>query len=146
MPKDDKRKELTQEEIDAMSDEETVTALNAMWSNFCVTDAFEPGSVVKPIVMAGALEKGKISVNDTFTCDGGETFGANGDTYIKCAVWPDAHGTETLGEVIQNSCNDGMMAIGRKMGAALLLDYQSRFNFGSRTGIDLPKFRSNLYA
>lgn len=66
----------SQEEIDAMSDEETVTALNAMWSNFCVTDAFEPGSVVKPIVMAGALEKGKISVNDTFTCDGGETFGA----------------------------------------------------------------------
>ena len=47
-----------------------------MWSNFCVTDAFEPGSVVKPIVMSGALEKGKITVNDTFNCDGGETFGA----------------------------------------------------------------------
>ena len=65
------------------SDKKTVEALNAMWSNFCVTDAFEPGSVVKPIVMSGALEKGKITVNDTFNCDGGETFGANGDTYIK---------------------------------------------------------------
>ena len=128
----------SQEEIDKMSDEETVTALNAMWGNFCVTDAFEVGSVVKPIVMAGALEKGKISTTDTFTCDGGETFGANGDTYIKCAVWPDAHGTETLSEVIANSCNDGMMQIAAKMGTEAFLKAQSLFNFGSRTGIDLP--------
>ena len=128
----------SQEEIDKMSDEETVTALNAMWGNFCVTDAFEVGSVVKPIVMAGALEKGKISTTDTFTCDGGETFGANGDTYIKCAVWPDAHGTETLREVIANSCNDGMMQIAAKMGTEAFLKAQSLFNFGSRTGIDLP--------
>ena len=128
----------SQEEIDKMSDEETVTALNAMWGNFCVTDAFEVGSVVKPIVMAGALEKGKISATDTFTCDGGETFGANGDTYIKCAVWPDAHGTETLSEVIANSCNDGMMQIAAKMGTEAFLKAQRLFNFGSRTGIDLP--------
>ena len=127
----------SQEEIDKMSDEETVTALNAMWGNFCVTDAFEVGSVVKPIVMAGALEKGKISATDTFNCDGGETFGANGDTYIKCAVWPDAHGTETLREVIANSCNDGMMQIAAKMGTEAFLKAQSLFNFGSRTGIDL---------
>ena len=128
----------SQEEIDKMSDEETVTALNAMWGNFCVTDAFEVGSVVKPIVMAGALEKGKISATDTFNCDGGETFGANGDTYIKCAVWPDAHGTETLREVIANSCHDGMMQIAAKMGTEAFLKAQSLFNFGSRTGIDLP--------
>ena len=128
----------SQEEIDKMSDEETVTALNTMWGNFCVTDAFEVGSVVKPIVMAGALEKGKISATDTFNCDGGETFGANGDTYIKCAVWPDAHGTETLREVIANSCNDGMMQIAAKMGTEAFLKAQSLFNFGSRTGIDLP--------
>ena len=128
----------SQEEIDKMSEEETVTALNAMWGNFCVTDAFEVGSVVKPIVMAGALEKGKISATDTFNCDGGETFGANGDTYIKCAVWPDAHGTETLREVIANSCNDGMMQIAAKMGTEAFLKAQSLFNFGSRTGIDLP--------
>ena len=128
----------SEEEIAAMNDEETVEALNAMWSNFTVTDAYEPGSVVKPIVMAGALEKGKISESDTFNCDGGQTFGANGDTYIKCAVWPDAHGTETLREVIANSCNDAMMQIAAKMGTEQFLSAQSLFNFGSRTGIDLP--------
>ena len=134
----------SQTEIDAMNDEETVEALNGMWSNFCVTDAFEPGSVVKPIVMAGALEKGRISVNDTFVCDGGQTFGANGDTYIKCAVWPDAHGTEALRDVIANSCNDAMMQIAAKMGTEQFLKAQTLFNFGSRTGIDLPNEGSGV--
>ena len=109
-----------------------------MWSNFCITETYEPGSVVKPIVMAGALEKGRISESDTFNCDGGQTFGANGDTYIKCAVWPDAHGTEALRDVIANSCNDAMMQIAAKMGTEQFLKAQTLFNFGSRTGIDLP--------
>ena len=134
----------SQTEIDAMNDEETVEALNGMWSNFCVTDAYEPGSVVKPIVMAGALEKRRISVNDTFVCDGGQTFGANGDTYIKCAVWPDAHGTEALRDVIANSCNDAMMQIAAKMGTEQFLKAQTLFNFGSRTGVDLPNEGSGV--
>lgn len=134
----DLSREYSEEEIKAMNDEQTVEALNGMWSNYCVTDAFEPGSVVKPIVMAGALEKGKISESDTFLCDGLEVFGANAETKIKCAVYPDAHGTETLGEVIANSCNDGMMQIGAKMGSEQFIKAQSLFNFGARTGIDLP--------
>ena len=134
----------SEEEIKAMNDEQTVEALNGMWSNYCVTDAFEPGSVVKPIVMAGALEKGKISESDTFLCDGLEIFGANGETPIKCAVYPDAHGTETLGEVIANSCNDGMMQIGAKMGSEQFIKAQSLFNFGARTGIDLPNEGSGI--
>ena len=125
----------TKDEIKAMNDVETVEALNGMWRNFCVTDAYEPGSVVKPIVMASALEKGAIQETDTFVCDGSQTFG---DTMIKCAVYPSAHGTETLGEVIANSCNDAMMQIGAKMGATQFIKAQSLFNFGTRTGIDLP--------
>lgn len=134
----------SEEEIKAMNDEETVTALNAMWNNFCVTDAFEPGSVVKPIVMAGALEKGSIFENDNFVCDGGQVFGANNDTFIKCAVYPDAHGTEDLMHVIANSCNDGMMQIAERMGAEQFIKAQSLFNFGSRTGIDLPNEGSGI--
>lgn len=128
----------SESQIKSMNDEETVEALNDMWSNFCVTDAFEPGSVVKPIVMAGALEKGEISASDTFTCDGLQVFGVNGETSIKCAVYPDAHGTQTLAEVIANSCNDGMMQIGERMGSEQFIKAQSLFNFGTRTGIDLP--------
>ena len=82
---------------------------------------------------------GAISETDNFVCDGGQSFGAEGaTTFIKCAVWPDAHGTETLSDVIANSCNDGMMQIAAKMGKDNFLKTQSTFNFGTRTGIDLP--------
>lgn len=134
----------TKEEIKAMNDEETVEAMSAMWSNYCVTDAYEPGSTVKPIVMASALEKGAIKEADTFVCDGGQGFGANNDPFIKCAAYPNAHGTETLGEVIANSCNDGMMQIAERMGAEQFIKTQSVFNFGTRTGIDLPNEGSGI--
>lgn len=126
----------SEEAIRKMNDAETVDALNGMWSNFCTTDAYEPGSVVKPIVMASALEKGSISTSDNFVCDSGQQFGT--DTFIKCAVYPDAHGDETLADVIANSCNDGMMQIASRMGAEQFIKAQSLFNFGSYTGIDLP--------
>ena len=131
----------TDKEIEAMDDEQTKDALFQMWKNYCVSQNFEPGSTVKPIVVAGALESGAITENSRFLCDGGEEIG---EDYVKCAVYPDNHGTESLGEVIQNSCNDGMMAIGRKMGASLFLEYQNKFNFGTRTGIDLPSEETGL--
>lgn len=106
-----------------------------LWGNFCISDNFELGSVFKPVTVASALESGAVTTEDTYLCDGGEQIGTD---YVKCAVWPDAHGTETLGEVIQNSCNDGTMAVARAMGAEEFLTYQKKFNFGSQTGIDLP--------
>lgn len=131
----------TEKEIEAMDDEQTKDALFNMWKNYCVSQNFEPGSTVKPIVVAGALESGAITENSRFLCDGGEEIG---EDYVRCAVYPDNHGAESLGEVIQNSCNDGMMAIGRKMGGAKFLEYQQRFNFGTRTGIDLPNEETGL--
>lgn len=129
----------SEEETKAMDDQETVEALNAMWNNFCITDAYEPGSVVKPIVMAAGLETGRISGEDTFLCDGFQNFGAAGNvTMIKCAVYPDAHGVETLADIIANSCNDGMMQIASAIGNERFIRMQSVFNFGSRTGVDLP--------
>ena len=120
-------------------EEERKSAMNEaiykQWRNFCITDTYEPGSVVKPITVAAALESGSIAPDDTFYCDGFEQVA---DRKIKCAAYPDAHGTQTLGEVIQNSCNDALMEIGRKMGKETMIRYQDQFNFGRKTGIDLP--------
>ena len=101
----------TEYEIENMDDEETKEALFDMWKNYCVSQNFEPGSTFKPVVVASALESGAITEANRFICDGGEEIG---EDYVRCAVYPDSHGSQSLGEVIQNSCNDGMMAIGRK--------------------------------
>ena len=122
-------------EVRAMDEDTYVEALNTMWSNFCVSTSFEPGSVVKPITVASALEVGAVSDGDYFYCDGGEFIT---DTDIHCDVWPGAHGDETLEYAIVNSCNDALMQIGMKMGIDAFCEYQSLFNFGSATGIDLP--------
>ena len=121
--------------IKSLNDADMTEAYFNLWGNFCISDNFELGAVFKPVTVASALESGAVTTEDTYLCDGGEQIGTD---YVKCAVWPDAHGTETLGEVIQNSCNDGTMAVARAMGAEEFLTYQKKFNFGSQTGIDLP--------
>ena len=129
------------EEIAAMDNDEMLNALYGIWKNYCISDAFEPGSTVKPLTVAGALQSNSILSSDTFECDGYQMFG---DTRIRCAVYPNTHGTETLSDLIADSCNDGLMQIGAQMGAQEFLKYQKIFNFGSSTGIDLPGEASGL--
>ena len=129
------------EEIAAMDNDEMLNALYGIWKNYCISDAFEPGSTVKPLTIAGALQSNSILSSDTFECDGYQMFG---DTRIRCAVYPNTHGTETLSDLIADSCNDGLMQIGAQMGAQEFLKYQKIFNFGSSTGIDLPGEASGL--
>lgn len=124
----------TETELDAMDEKSTVEALNGMWSNYCVSEAFEPGSTFKPVTVSAALETGAVGENDTFVCDGGEFVT---DTQIKCDnIY--GHGTETTKDAIKNSCNDALMQIGFRLGIADFCKYQRLFNFGSSTGIDLP--------
>lgn len=125
----------TEEEIEAMNDETMLNELYGIWKNFCISDAFEPGSTVKPLTIAGALQSGSISSDATYYCDGYQMFG---DTRIRCSIYPGEHGTETLADLLKYSCNDGLMQIASEMGPEEFLNYQKIFNFGSTTGIDLP--------
>lgn len=132
----------TEDEISAMSDEDTLDALNSIWKNYCISDTFEPGSTVKPMTIATGLMTGSISYDDSFECDGYEKVG---DRTIKCSSYPDAHGNQTLGETLKNSCNDAMMQIAEKVGVDSFVKYQNdTFNFGSKTGIDLPGEASGI--
>lgn len=125
----------TESEVRGMTDKQRSEAMNTLWSNYCITAGIEPGSTFKPITVSSALESGSITESSSFTCDGGEEIT---DTYIKCDVYPNAHGAETVGDLLKNSCNDGLMAVGMQMGISKFLEYQSLFNFGRKTGIDLP--------
>lgn len=126
------------EEIKQMKDKDGGTMLEALygiWQNYCISDAFEPGSTVKPLTIGAALDADVVQPTDTFVCDGYQKFG---DTMIRCSIYPRAHGTETLSDLIKHSCNDGLMQIGALLGPKEFLKYQKIFNFGSTTGIDLP--------
>ena len=50
----------TDEEWDKMSEEDQVNAMNDLWRNFCVSDAYETGSTAKPFTIAAGLESGKL--------------------------------------------------------------------------------------
>lgn len=110
--------------------------LNNLWRNFCVSDTFEPGSTVKPMTVAAALESGAISDSEGFYCDGGQVVVA-GQKPIHCAK-RSGHGMITVEGALMFSCNDALMQMAAKMGSETFVKYQRLFNFGLRTGIDLP--------
>lgn len=124
----------TPEQIEAMSDEEALNNLNQIWRNYCISDTYEPGSTMKPFTAAAALEEGVVSREQTFICDGLQMVGG----------WPihchkrSGHGTVNLQQCIMLSCNDAMMQVAQALGKQSFCDYQSRFGFGLKTGIDLP--------
>lgn len=126
----------SQEEIDAMTDDEKLNIYNNLWRNFCISDTYEPGSTVKPLTIAAALEEGVVSYDDTFICNGYETFkDGNSLKTIKCNG---THGQVSLSRAIEISCNSALMQIGAKIGVSNFVKYQKLFGFGQKTGIDLP--------
>ena len=128
----------TEDEIEAMSDEEIVNFYNKVWRNFCVSDTFEAGSTIKPLTIGAALDEHKVSTEDSFFCDGGEDlFDGSGTQHIACHNTY-GHGTTTLQEAIMWSCNDALMQIGAKLGTSDMLRYHHLYGLGEYTGIDLP--------
>ena len=126
----------TTEEQEAMTDEERLDTLNALWRNFCVSDTFEPGSTMKPFTMAAGFETGKLTGNETYVCTGSYSYEGVANP-VSC-IARNGHGTETLKQVLENSCNVGMMQIAEVLGTDDFCRYQHLFGFGEYTGIDLP--------
>ena len=124
----------TQEEIDAMDDDTELDALNQLWSNFCITYTYEPGSTVKPFTVACGLDTGTLDPNRTFICDGYETISGHD---IHC-VNTNGHGLETVEDALKNSCNDALMQMSYDIGPENFSKYQQIFGFGTKTNIDLP--------
>lgn len=124
----------TKEELDEMTDEEKDDARNRLWTNYCVSATYEPGSTAKPFTVACGLETGVLKGNESFVCDGGETISGH---KIRC-VNRNGHGTETLRTALMDSCNDALMQISYRIGAEKFCEYQNIFGFGLRTNVDLP--------
>ncbi|MCR4909154.1 MAG: cell division protein FtsI [Lachnospiraceae bacterium] len=108
-------------------------ALGSVWRNFCISDSYEPGSVMKPFTVAGALDSGKITGEETYNCGG---YLEVGDYQIHCHNRL-GDGLLTVKQGVAKSCNVVLMNIAFAMGKEEWLRYNRIFNFGLKTNIDL---------
>lgn len=107
---------------------------NDYFNNPAVTDTFEPGSIMKPVVMAAGLDAGVITPQSI--CDiCHEPFKV--DKYF-IRTWNDEYTpNSSMVDVIKHSDNVGMVFIGNKLGINRMYDYFDKFGFTKKTGIDL---------
>ena len=124
--------------VDALSGEQRAAALQlaqqTQWRNKAVSDLYEPGSVFKLITCAAALDAGAITRNSSFYC--GESISVEG-TRFHCANHK-RHGTQTVTQALENSCNQSFIQIGARLGKEAFCDYFAAFGLREPTGIDLP--------
>lgn len=125
-------------EIDASAQSEAeraeliAAAQQLQWRNKAISDTYEPGSTFKIITLAMALEEGVVDMNSTFYC-GGSVSVQGRNTPVKC--WKSGgHGSQTLTQAVQHSCNVAFVNIGRLIGEERFYDYAEAFGFFERTG------------
>jgi len=111
-------------------------AQQKQWRNVALADTYEPGSVFKIITMSMGLNEGIVNENSSFYCGGTTSDIPGRDVPLHC--WKDAgHGSQTLRQAAENSCNIAFAHIGMQIGGARFYDYVDSFGLFDKTGIDL---------
>ncbi len=99
--------------------------------------AYEPGSTMKLVTMAAALDQRLITPDTTLNDPGCMTFP---DAPVVCNWENNAYGTETMTQVLIHSANVGAAYVAHNiLGPARYYPYLARFGFGRPTGIDGPE-------
>ena len=104
--------------------------------NRAVADTFEPGSTIKPFVVAAALKEKKLQPNSKYFCENGSY--KVGDRIIKEA---DAHhnfGWLTVPEILAVSSNIGVTKIAFQMGDTQLRQSLLDFGFSQKINLEIP--------
>lgn len=101
--------------------------------NPIISQQFEPGSVMKLITMAAALDSGVVTPNSTYY-DAGmlEVGGHNTVNWDRSAP-----GTVDMTTLLARSLNVGAATLATWMGPDMFYSYYRSFNFGKPTGIDI---------
>lgn len=119
----------------AQSDEEYnelySLAQQLQWRNKAISDTYEPGSTFKIITLAMALEEGVVSENSSFFCGGSMNVLGRGSP-LKCWKYG-GHGSQSLTQAVQHSCNVAFVNIGQLVGEEKFYEYAEGFGFIDRT-------------
>lgn len=113
----------------------TSTPVQNLWKNNAVQNTFEPGSIFKVITSYAALSE-KVVNDSTRFSDPGYIM-VDG---VRINEWTsNGFPTQTFQDIIKNSSNVGFVNVGiNLLGKEKLFKYINLFNFGQKTGIDLP--------
>ncbi|KKS64217.1 MAG: Peptidoglycan glycosyltransferase, partial [Parcubacteria group bacterium GW2011_GWB1_42_6] len=109
-----------------------VESINS-FSNSCIQQIYEPGSVFKPITMAAGLDSGKVSPSTTFNDEG---FVKIGPDIIRNALQK-SYGLSSMTQVLEKSINTGVIFVERLVGSEKFEKYVESFGFGEICSIDL---------
>lgn len=116
------------------ADLEASTEQKSAFKNIAVTDTYEPGSVMKVVTAAAAIDAGVVTPETTYVDNG--VVDVEG---VRLKNWDDGvYGTQTMTGVLQHSINSGAVFMQQKLGTRLFQSYLEAFGFGKPTGIDLP--------
>lgn len=112
-----------------------ITLTKAQVRNDVVEKSFEPGSTMKVLTTAMAIEEGKVSEGDVIDVE-------NGVYYVcgkKYKPIRDHHAYKTLNleEILAHSSNIGYSKIAERLSKETFYRYFRAFGFGSRTGVEL---------
>ena len=101
--------------------------------NFAVSTLFEPGSSLKVVTIAAALEENLTTPDEVLDCEMGATY--VGRRRIRDHK---PFGELTVSQILANSSNVGTVKLGLRLGDRTLHRYLVRFGFGQKTGLPLP--------
>ncbi len=111
-----------------------------IFSNPIVEDVYEMGSIIKPLTMAAALDRGAINATSTYK----DSVSLTLNNYTIYNYDKKNHGTVNMQSVLNQSLNLGIVFVMQKLGKERLKDYFLAYGFGEKTGIDLPNEGRNL--
>jgi cell division protein FtsI/penicillin-binding protein 2 len=101
--------------------------------NRTVQEVYEPGSVMKSVTMAIAIDQGEVSPLDIYN----DTGAVKVDVYTIKNALNKYYGKVTLVDCIAFSINTCMTSVSRKLGRKLFQAELESFGFGKPTGIEL---------
>ncbi|MDO4799493.1 MAG: penicillin-binding transpeptidase domain-containing protein, partial [Bacillota bacterium] len=121
---------------DQLSDQEqTDYYFTRVWNNPIVSNIYEPGSTMKTLISAIAVNEGLVNLNSSFYCEGSTR--VTGEQ-LRCFSYPVGHGHQDLTTAFVNSCNVAYIDIGQRIGKERLYQYFDRVGLFSQSGVDLP--------
>lgn len=112
-----------------------------VFSNPLVENVFEFGSVVKPLVMAGAIDMGVVTAETKYN-DTGSVIVEKKQIFNFDKKGRGAN--TTMQDVLNQSLNTGMVFAYQKMGKEKLREYFYSYGIKEKTSIDLPNETRNL--